>query len=108
MNVLDCTSIVIPVTTASAKIDLFDKAYKPFNEKDKVNWEACKFHHLFLPFPFPAVVTKGRVTDDPEKYDGGPAAIQLMGHRLDEERLLSIAQILVNALEEYQGGKLVA
>ncbi|KAK5449280.1 hypothetical protein LTS15_008822 [Exophiala xenobiotica] len=86
VNVLDYTTVVIPVTTASAKIDLFDKDYKPLNEKDKLNWEAY----------------------DPEAYDGAPAAIQLMGHRLDEERLLSIAEILVKTLEDYRARKLVA
>jgi hypothetical protein len=36
-NVLDCTSIVIPVTTADIKINVFDKKDKPLNDKDKKN-----------------------------------------------------------------------
>ena len=38
-------------------------------------------------------------TDDPDKYDNAPAAIQILGRRFDEEKLLSIAQLVVDALE---------
>jgi Asp-tRNA(Asn)/Glu-tRNA(Gln) amidotransferase A subunit family amidase len=40
-----------------------------------------------------------RCTDDADKYDGAPAAVQIMGRRFDEEKLLSIAQLVVRALE---------
>ena len=43
VNVLDYTNVVIPVTSADSKIDLFDHHYKPLNEKDKKNWQACKY-----------------------------------------------------------------
>jgi Asp-tRNA(Asn)/Glu-tRNA(Gln) amidotransferase A subunit family amidase len=41
-----------------------------------------------------------RSTDDPEIYDGGPAAIQIFAKNLEEEKLLSIAQIVVDALKK--------
>jgi amidase len=47
--------------------------------------------------------------DDPEAHDGAPAAVQIFGRRWDEERLLSMAQLVTDALEKYaqkHGGKL--
>lgn len=41
-------------------------------------------------------------TDDPELFDGIPAAIQLFGRRLGEERVLSVAQIVVDAVEAWK------
>jgi amidase len=45
VNVLDYTNVVIPVTNADRKIDVFDHDYTPLNDKDKKNWLACKFHN---------------------------------------------------------------
>jgi amidase len=42
------------------------------------------------------------ITDDPDKYHGAPASFQLLGRRLDEEKLISLAAIIVDALEEYK------
>ena len=42
LNVLDYCSVVIPVTKANAKVDKFNADYKPLNEKDELNWKACK------------------------------------------------------------------
>ena len=43
--------------------------------------------------------TAERYPDNAQKYDGAPAALQIFGRRFDEEKLLSIAQLVVNALE---------
>ena len=40
------------------------------------------------------------MSDDAETYDGAPASIQILGRRFDEEKLLSIAQLVVDALEK--------
>lgn len=42
VNVLDYTSVVIPVTEVDAKVDLVDKDYDPLNETDKLCHESCK------------------------------------------------------------------
>lgn len=42
-NLLDYTSVVIPVTKASQIVDLADDSYVPLNEMDKRNWQACKW-----------------------------------------------------------------
>jgi hypothetical protein len=39
---MDYSVAVIPVTKASKDIDTFNKDYKPLNETDCKNWEACK------------------------------------------------------------------
>ena len=41
-NVLDYTTVVIPVTKANKSLDQADPNYKPLNEVDKQNWLACK------------------------------------------------------------------
>ena len=39
--------------------------------------------------------------DDAEAHDGAPAAVQLFGRRWDEERVLSMAQLIADSLEKY-------
>ena len=40
--------------------------------------------------------------DDPEVYHGAPRAVQLLGGRLEEEKLLAIGQIVTDALKGYE------
>ncbi|KAL4919314.1 amidase signature domain-containing protein [Aspergillus aurantiobrunneus] len=82
VNVLDYTSVVIPVTVADKRIDVVSPNFKALNEEDRMN---MKYY-------------------DPDKYHGAPAAVQLIGRRLDEERLLSLAQLVVDALNDYKSG----
>ncbi|KAL4941732.1 hypothetical protein BDV06DRAFT_212437 [Aspergillus oleicola] len=82
VNVLDYTSIVIPVTLADKRIDVVSPNFKALSEEDRINMEDY----------------------DPEKYHGAPAAVQLIGRRLEEERLLSLAQVVVKALKDYKKG----
>lgn len=42
INLLNYSVCVIPVSTANKDIDVFDKGYRPLNETDRKNWEACK------------------------------------------------------------------
>ncbi|KAI9696521.1 MAG: hypothetical protein M1820_008149 [Bogoriella megaspora] len=79
VNVLDYTTVVIPVTKADSKIDVFDSKYNPMSEKDMKNWKSY----------------------NAEMYDGAPASIQILCRRQEEEKVLSIAQIVVDALNEY-------
>ncbi|KAL4736165.1 amidase signature domain-containing protein [Aspergillus similis] len=82
VNVLDYASVVIPVTLADKKIDVVSPNFTALNEVDQLNMEYY----------------------DPEKYHGAPAAVQLIGRRLDEERLLSLAKLVVEALNDYKSG----
>lgn len=76
LNVLDYCSVVIPVTKANATIDSFNADYKPLSEKDELNWKAY----------------------DPEVFDGAPANVIVVGRRFEEEKVLAIAQVIVDAL----------
>ncbi|KAF2097696.1 amidase [Rhizodiscina lignyota] len=82
IDALNYCSIVIPVTTADQRVDKFDGKYKPLNDIDKKNWQAY----------------------DPDIYDGAPAAVQVIGRRLEEQRLFRIARAVDEALRRH--GKL--
>ncbi|CAN9228722.1 unnamed protein product [Alternaria alternata] len=78
VNTLDYTSVVVPVTDADKSVDKKDEGYKAIAEQDK------------------------RIQDDydPEIYDGAHVSVQLVGRRLQEEKMLAVA--------EYVGGLLHA
>jgi amidase len=42
VNLLDYTSVVVPITTADKNVDIADKDYKPLNDEDKICYESCK------------------------------------------------------------------
>ena len=42
VDLLDFTSVVIPVTKADKNVDRFDKDYKYMNDTDRENWISCK------------------------------------------------------------------
>ncbi|KAI0856473.1 amidase signature domain-containing protein [Xylaria cubensis] len=77
VNILNYTTVVIPVTKADKHIDTIDKSYQPSSELDRQNWEAY----------------------DPEIYDGGPVGLQILARKFEEEKILSIAKIVVSAME---------
>jgi len=100
--VLDYSSIVIQVTVTNKSIDTEPSNYKALNEKDKMNMDACESppgvleERILAPADF--------FTDDADVYDGAPAAVQIIGKRLEEENLLSLAQVVVDALAQYKSG----
>ncbi|CEJ56060.1 Putative Acetamidase [Penicillium brasilianum] len=70
INLLDFTSVVVPVTFADKKLDAKNDGYQPLSELD-------------------ATV---QAEYDPEAYHGAPVAVQVVGRRLSEERTLAIAE----------------
>jgi amidase len=70
INLLDFTSVVVPVTFADSTIDVKDANYVPLNELD-------------------ATV---QAEYDPKAYHGAPIAVQVIGKRLSEEKTLAIAE----------------
>ncbi|KAF4632340.1 hypothetical protein G7Y89_g5786 [Cudoniella acicularis] len=75
-NLLDYSCVCIPITHADENIDTFHRNYKPLNEDDRLNWEAY----------------------DPGRYDGAPVGVQIVGRGLQEEWILSIAELVYDAL----------
>jgi len=79
VNLLDYTASVIPVTTADKTVDVVDEGYTPMNDTDKRVFEAYV----------------------PEIYDGGHVSVQLVGRRLQEEKILALTEIIGDALEKH-------
>lgn len=70
INVLDFTSCVVPVTFADQSVDVANKEFKPINDMD-------------------AAV---QAEYDAEAYHGAPVAVQVIGRRLTEERIIAISK----------------
>ncbi|KAF7586787.1 hypothetical protein BBP40_008333 [Aspergillus hancockii] len=69
-NILDYTSVVVPVTFADKDISIKNEEFKPLTNIDKVV----------------------QAEYNPAGYHGAPVAVQIIGRRLTEERVLSIAE----------------
>ncbi|KAL6245427.1 Acetamidase [Rhinocladiella similis] len=70
INLLDWTSVVVPVTFADKEKDKKQTDFKPLSDIDGIV----------------------QAEYDPEAYHGAPVAVQIVGRRLSEERTLAIAQ----------------
>ncbi|THY92519.1 glutamyl-tRNA amidotransferas-like protein subunit A [Aureobasidium pullulans] len=70
INLLDFTSVVVPVTFADKNLDKKDESFKPMNDMDKQVQEEY----------------------DAEAYHGAPVAVQIVGRRLTEEKTMAIAE----------------
>jgi amidase len=70
INLLDFTSVVVPVTFADKAKDIKKDKYEPLNEMD-------------------AAV---QAEYDADAYHGAPVAVQVIGKRLSEEKTLAIAE----------------
>ena len=40
----------------------------------------------------------GLIVDEPEKYEGGPVGLQIIGRRYEEEKVLDILEIIAQTL----------
>ncbi|RDW61821.1 amidase [Aspergillus mulundensis] len=70
INLLDFTSVVVPVTFADRAVDKVDAGFVPVGQLDQLVQDEY----------------------DPEAYHGAPVAVQVIGRRLSEERTLAIAE----------------
>ncbi|KAF1850388.1 amidase [Cucurbitaria berberidis CBS 394.84] len=70
VNFLDYTSVTVPVGNVDKSVDKVEEEYKPIDERDK-----------------------GIQDDyDPEIYDGAHVSLQIVGRRLQEEKMLAVAE----------------
>ncbi|KAF2211613.1 hypothetical protein CERZMDRAFT_43002 [Cercospora zeae-maydis SCOH1-5] len=76
VNVLDYTSVVVPITNVDKNIDKKFENFQPVNEVDE----------------------KTQNTYDPEIYDGAHVSIQLVGRRLEEEKMIALAKYMGEAV----------
>ncbi|KGO41171.1 Amidase, fungi [Penicillium expansum] len=70
VNVLDYTSLAIPVTFADKKVDV-RLANDSVNDSEGIQWDY-----------------------NADAYDGAPVGVQLVGRRLQEEKMLTLAEYL--------------
>jgi len=77
VNLLDYSACTIPVTTADETIDVPDKGFKPLTDHDKI------IADLY----------------DASIYNGAHVSIQLVGRRLQEEKVLALAEYVGNAIQ---------
>ena len=96
VNLLDYTASVIPVTTVDKQIDVWDKSFTPVTEMDKTIHENC-----MLSLPFWDYLRVLMMLDDPEIYDGAHVSVQLVGRRLQEEKILALTEIIGDALGKH-------
>jgi amidase len=93
INVLDFTSVVVPVTFADKGVDKVNEGFAPIGEMDKVVQGECKFISFFSTFHESIVSCEANDgIDDPQAYHGAPVAVQIIGRRLTEERVMAIAE----------------
>ena len=88
-NLLNYTSLVIPVTTADPSVDVKENGpYEPRNESDGFNHQQCKWPDI----------AKANVLileiDDPELVKGMPVGVQIVTGRFGEEKAVSIAKLI--------------
>ncbi|KAL4895376.1 amidase signature domain-containing protein [Aspergillus ambiguus] len=72
VNLLDYTSVVFPVTNADKSVDVLPSALEYLSDIDR----------------------KVQSDYDADAYDGAPAGLQLMGRRLQEEKMLVLAEYI--------------
>ncbi|CAG8947077.1 unnamed protein product [Penicillium salamii] len=89
VNVLDYTSISIPVTLADKNVDV--RSANANDDSGHIQWD-CKFARCEF-----RVLLDTRANwwlDDAETYDGAPVGVQLVGRRFHEEKILTLAEYL--------------
>lgn len=76
VNVLDYTSVTVPITHVDENVDKKLEGFKAVSDVDQ----------------------KTQDTYDPKIYDGAPVAVQLVGRRLQEEKMLALAKYVGDAV----------
>lgn len=100
VNVLDYTSVVIPASKVDAAIDKREANYEPLGDIDKALHDECThFYQAFLV----SQDTDG-LLDDPELAHGTPIGFQFVGRRLQEEKMIAIAELVEQALAQKKAG----
>ncbi|KAL8733922.1 MAG: hypothetical protein Q9181_003397 [Wetmoreana brouardii] len=81
INLLDYTACTLPVALVDKNIDTVDPSFEALSDLDK----------------------KIMATYDPEIYDGAHVGVQLVGRRLQEEKVLAVTEYVANLLQSTSG-----
>ncbi|KAH6649192.1 amidase [Truncatella angustata] len=76
-NLLDHAAVTVPVTFADKSMDIAPSSVSRMNDIDGKNWNSY----------------------DAEIYHGAPVGIQVVGRRLEEEKVLALGEVLSEALK---------
>lgn len=87
VNLLDYTAVVLPATKVDKNVDKVNEEYDAVGKIDQDTQNDCKC--LVRDVSNTALLTS---IDDPEIYDGANVAVQLVGRRLQEEKMLALAE----------------
>lgn len=87
VNLLDYTSVVIPVTFANKEIDVRSVDGLANDTQQYIDWECetCLVRNSFH------IYVADCYADDADTYHGAPVGLQLVGRRLQEEKMLTLA-----------------
>jgi amidase len=94
VNLLDYTSVVVPVTQVDKSVDKKDEGFKALDEVDQATQDTCEYCHCCSE----KLLRLTLVADDPEIYDGAHVSVQLVGRRLQEEKMIALAKYVGDAL----------
>ncbi len=87
VNCLDFTACTVPVTFVDPKTDLADAEDGKHNSRGEE-----------IPSPVSDLDRVIRTNYQPETYAGLPVTLQIVGRRLEEEKVLGVAQIIQKLL----------
>jgi amidase len=76
-NFLDYSALALPVSCVSQDTDRIYPSYQPRNAVDEWNWGLY----------------------DPERMHGHPVGVQIVGRRLEEEKVLAAARVFEDLLQ---------
>lgn len=87
VNVLDYTSVVVPVTNCDRDVDGRVEGFESLDQRDGEIQGDCKFWRWRK-----GGSVANNTADDPEIYHNAHVGLQLVGCRLEEEKMIGIAE----------------
>lgn len=97
LSVLDYTGVAIPVTHADKRVDVPQTGVESRGQKDREIQSQCEYALQQLKVNITYTV------DDAETYHGAPVGVQLVGRRLQEEKMLGLAEYISEGLGDSKG-----
>lgn len=93
-SVLDQSAVIIPVTAVDKAVDHSDTSLTYLHDMDRAAQPECKSMPI-LPFRIRLTPT---LIDNPKLHHGSPVGIQLLGRRYSEEKLITLAEYIMEIL----------
>lgn len=94
VNVLDYPSCVIPVSTVDKNVDAPFNDFKPLSDVDAELIKDCKT------IPRANSEKANLHPDKPDIFHGAPVSLQVVGRKLQEEKVLAMAEYLASLIHK--------